>query len=98
MGRLEEFVGCTIKRDLTKTTLNISQPHIITKTTQGISITRIHRTRGLYVIKKHTQKYQIMHKKDTAVAQGQYYTLLSIHNPNYLRRYENYQNICTEQT
>ena len=34
MGELEGFVVCTIKRDLTKTTLNIYQPHIIHKMTQ----------------------------------------------------------------
>ena len=35
MCELEDFVGYTIKRDLTKITLNIYQPHIITKITQG---------------------------------------------------------------
>ena len=33
-GPLEDFVGCTIKCDLTKMTLNISQTHIITKIPQ----------------------------------------------------------------
>ena len=37
MGELEDFVGCTIKRDLTKTTLNISQTDIINKKTQGFN-------------------------------------------------------------
>ena len=37
MGELEDFIGCTIKRDLTKMTLNISQPDIINKTTQGFN-------------------------------------------------------------
>ena len=37
MGELEDFVGCTIKRDLTNITLNISQPDIINKTTQGFN-------------------------------------------------------------
>ena len=35
MGELEDFVGCTINRDLTKLTLNISQQDIINNTTQG---------------------------------------------------------------
>ena len=34
IGELEDFLGCTIKHDLTKTTLNISQPDIINRTTQ----------------------------------------------------------------
>ena len=37
MGELEDFIGCSIKRDLTKMTLNISQPDIINKTTQGFN-------------------------------------------------------------
>ena len=35
MSELEEFIVCVIKRDLTNTTLNISQPDIINKMTQG---------------------------------------------------------------
>ena len=35
MGELEDFVGCTIKHDLTKMTLNISQPDIINKMNRG---------------------------------------------------------------
>ena len=34
MGELEDFVGCMIKRDLAKTTLNISQPDIINNMTE----------------------------------------------------------------
>ena len=34
MGQLKEFLGFTIQRDLTKITLNISQPDIITNMTQ----------------------------------------------------------------
>ena len=34
MGGLEDFVGCMIKRDLTKMTHNISQLDLINKTTQ----------------------------------------------------------------
>ena len=34
MGELEYFVGCMIKHDLTKMTLNISQPDIINKMIQ----------------------------------------------------------------
>ena len=34
MGELEDFIGCTIKRDLIKTNLNISQPDRINKMTQ----------------------------------------------------------------
>ena len=34
MGELEDSVGCTIKHDLTKMTLNIYQPYQITKMTQ----------------------------------------------------------------
>ena len=37
MGELEDFVGCTIKRDLTNITLNISQLHLITNMTQKIN-------------------------------------------------------------
>ena len=37
MGELEDFVECTIKSDLTKTTLKISQPHLINKITQGFN-------------------------------------------------------------
>ena len=37
MGELEDFVGCTIKRDLAKTTLKISQTDLINKTTQGFN-------------------------------------------------------------
>ena len=34
MGELEEFVGCTIKRDLINMALNISQPYLVHKITQ----------------------------------------------------------------
>ena len=34
MGKLEEFVGCMVKHDLTKMTLMIYQPRLITHTTQ----------------------------------------------------------------
>ena len=37
MGKIEDFVGCTIKSDLTNMTLNISQRHITTKVTQGFN-------------------------------------------------------------
>ena len=37
MGEIEDFVGCRIKHDLTKTTLKISQPHIFKKMTQGFN-------------------------------------------------------------
>ena len=37
MGELEDFLGCMIKCDLTNTTPKISQPHIITMTTQGFN-------------------------------------------------------------
>ena len=37
MSPLKEFIGCTIKRDLDKMTLNIYQYHLITKTTQGFN-------------------------------------------------------------
>ena len=37
MGELEDFVVCTIKRDLTRMTLNISQPYLITNMTQGFN-------------------------------------------------------------
>ena len=37
MGELEDFVGCTIKRDLINMTLKISQPDIINKMTQGFA-------------------------------------------------------------
>ena len=37
MGELEEFIGCKIKRDLTKTTLNISQPYLINNMIQGFN-------------------------------------------------------------
>ena len=34
-GPPENFVGYTIKHELTKTNLKISQPHLISKMTQG---------------------------------------------------------------
>ena len=34
MGKLEDFVGCTVRHDLIKMTLKIYQPHLITKITQ----------------------------------------------------------------
>ena len=37
MGELEDFVGCTIKRDITKMALKLYQPHIITNMTQGLN-------------------------------------------------------------
>ena len=37
MVELEDFIGCMIKRDLTKTTINIFQPYLINKTTQGFN-------------------------------------------------------------
>ena len=37
MCELEDFVGCTIKRDLTKMTLKNSQPDLVTKMTQGFN-------------------------------------------------------------
>ena len=36
-GPPENFVGYTIKHELTKTNLKISQPHLITKINQGIN-------------------------------------------------------------
>ena len=39
MGELEDFAGCTIKRDLTKTTLNLFQPCLNTKTNQYLTRT-----------------------------------------------------------
>ena len=36
VGELEEFKGCTIKRDLTKMTFKISKPDLINKMTQGL--------------------------------------------------------------
>ena len=37
MGELEDFIGCSIKRDLTKMTLKISKPDIINKMAQGFN-------------------------------------------------------------
>ena len=37
MGELEDFIGCTIKQDLTKINLKISQPDLINKMTQGFN-------------------------------------------------------------
>ena len=37
MGEIEDFVGCTIKCGLTKTTLTIYQPDLLTKMTQGFN-------------------------------------------------------------
>ena len=34
MGDIEEFIRCTINRDLNMITLNISQPYLINKMTQ----------------------------------------------------------------
>ena len=64
MGELEDFLGYEIERGLTNKTLNIYQPHLITKITQGFNKdvkslitfnTQLHRIRGLYGIKKQTQ-------------------------------------------
>ena len=64
MGELEDFVGCTINSDLTKTTLNISQPYLMNKITQGFNKsvklfmsfnTPATPHKGLYLIKKQTQ-------------------------------------------
>ena len=37
MGELEDFIGCTIKRDLTKISLKIYQPYQNNKRTQGFT-------------------------------------------------------------
>ena len=37
MGPLEYFIGCTIKHDLTKIILKISQPHLRKKMNQGFN-------------------------------------------------------------
>ena len=37
MGELKDFIKCTINHELTKTTLKISQPDLINKTTQGFN-------------------------------------------------------------
>ena len=37
MGEIDNFVVCTIKRELIKMTLNISQPDLINKMTQGFN-------------------------------------------------------------
>ena len=37
MGELEDFVGCTIKRDLSKMTPNISQPGLTNKMNKGFN-------------------------------------------------------------
>ena len=37
MDKLEDLVGCTIKRDLTNMILKIYQPHQITKMAQGFN-------------------------------------------------------------
>ena len=56
MGELEDFLGYEIERGLTNKTLNIYQPHLITKITQGFNKdvkslitfnTQLHRIRGL---------------------------------------------------
>ena len=37
MGKLEDFIGCTIKRDLAKMTLKVSQLDLINKMMQGLN-------------------------------------------------------------
>ena len=37
MDELEDFLGSTLNCDLTNMTINIYQPHIITKMTQGFN-------------------------------------------------------------
>ena len=37
MGELEDFIGFTIKREVTKTTLNIYQPYLMNNMTQGFN-------------------------------------------------------------
>ena len=58
---LEDFIGCTIEFDLTKMTLKISQPDLITMMTQGFNKdlkslitfnTHINHISRLYLIKK----------------------------------------------
>ena len=106
-GRLQEFLGCTIKCYLTKTALNIFQPHLITKITQVLNEyikqlmkfnTPTNRHRGLHVINKQTQKHRTINRRDTGAAQVHYYTLLSINYPNDLTRYMRSLNIWMNQT
>ena len=63
MGVLEDFIGYTNKQKISNITLNISQPYLITKITQGfnkymnqfwLSITQLQNIRGLYLIKIQT--------------------------------------------
>ena len=42
MGQQEKFSGCTIKRELNKSTLNISQLHIIAKRIKDLIMTLNH--------------------------------------------------------
>ena len=37
MGGLEDFIGCTVKRDLNKITLKIYKPDLINKMIQGFN-------------------------------------------------------------
>ena len=77
MGEIEGFVGCTIKRDLTNMTLNIFQPHIITKVTQGFnkdvkSLLTFNTPdtpyKGIVRRQETDTQYNTIYRKDTGVA------------------------------
>ena len=107
LSRKEYFIGCTIKRDLTKTNLKIYQPDIINNTTQGfkedLKLLMTFNTPAtphnrIVRNQENIQKYQIAYRKDAGVAQDHYYTVSSSHDLNYLTQYVNSLNVWINQT
>ena len=77
IGELEEFIGCTLNHDLTNTTLNISQPHIITNMSQGYNEgiksiinfnTKDKTHKGIVGNQENTRKFHTVYRRDTGVA------------------------------
>ena len=103
LGELEDFVGYTINRDLTKTTLNIYQPYLISKTTQQFNedmkllmTFNTPDTPHKEIIRNQETDTKISYdlQKIYRSAAGS----LIFHNPNNLMRYTKYLNVWTNQT
>ena len=87
--------------------LNISQPHLITKTTQGYneymeSLMSFNTPATLHKGTVRNQEIDTKIRKNyrrvKVVDKDQYYTLLNIHEPNDRIRYLNYKNAWMKQT
>ena len=100
MGPLEYFLGCTIKRDLTNITLNISQPHLINNMTKGFNkdVKSLMVLNNLYTLYKgivrnklkYTKILNDLQKRYMSVVVSLLYLIQHFHYPNYLMRYVNY--------